>query len=224
MLEGSRLCGKETSSPKPESGERWTPFGRWDRALGSLQSRAASNPGRTEEGASRMRGKTSLVRSFKTETRTTGALLLTLLLITVLIGPGATSHNPHQPANLTWVIYNPETGEVLNLSSNVAPKGTWWPVLTFDLCMLAADGNGSGPYQLTKFFAHGSFGLFTHNCERKGPQYYAKVPVYVCPGKGRDRNQIEECGRVDSFYFTTWGCETTEQSIGSLTSTRTSFR
>ena len=26
MLEGSRLCGKETSSPKPESGERWTPF------------------------------------------------------------------------------------------------------------------------------------------------------------------------------------------------------
>ena len=28
MLEGSRLCGKETSSPKPESGERWTPFGK----------------------------------------------------------------------------------------------------------------------------------------------------------------------------------------------------
>ena len=28
MLEGSRLCGKETSSPKPESGEWWTPFGK----------------------------------------------------------------------------------------------------------------------------------------------------------------------------------------------------
>ena len=28
MLEGSRLCGKETSSPKPESGEQWTPFGK----------------------------------------------------------------------------------------------------------------------------------------------------------------------------------------------------
>ena len=28
MLEGSRLCGKETSSPKPESGQRWTPFGK----------------------------------------------------------------------------------------------------------------------------------------------------------------------------------------------------
>ena len=28
MLEGRRLCGKETSSPKPGSGERWTPFGK----------------------------------------------------------------------------------------------------------------------------------------------------------------------------------------------------
>ena len=28
MLEGSRLCGKEPSSPKPESGEQWTPFGK----------------------------------------------------------------------------------------------------------------------------------------------------------------------------------------------------
>ena len=28
MLEGSRLCGKESSSPEPESGEQWTPFGK----------------------------------------------------------------------------------------------------------------------------------------------------------------------------------------------------
>ena len=28
MLEGSRLCGKETSSPNPESGEWWTPLGK----------------------------------------------------------------------------------------------------------------------------------------------------------------------------------------------------
>ena len=72
-----------------------------------------------------MGGKTSLVKSFKTETHTTGALL-TLLLITVFIGPGATSHNPHQLANLIWVINNPETGEVLNSSSNVARKGTFY--------------------------------------------------------------------------------------------------
>ena len=111
-----------------------------------------------------MGGKTSPVKSFETETHTTGALL-TLLLITVFIGPGAISHNPHQPANLTWVIYNSETGEVFNSSSNMASKGTWWPVLTFDLCVLVADGNGFGSHQLTKFFAHGSFSLFTYNCE-----------------------------------------------------------
>ena len=178
------------------------------RGLGSLQSRATSHPKRTGKGSSRMGGKTSPVKSFETETRTTGALL-TLLLITVFISPGATSHNPHQPANLTWVIYNPETGAVLNSSSNVAPKGTWWPVLTFDLCVLAADGNRVGPHQLTKFFAHGSFSLFTRNCERKGPQYYEQVPVYVCPGGGRDWNQIEKCGGVNSFYCAAWGCETT---------------
>ena len=119
-------------------------------------------PQKNRKGTSRMGGKTSPIKSFETETRTVGGLL-TLLLITVFIGPGATSHNPHQPAHLTWVIYNPETGEVLNSSSNVAPKGTWWPVLTFDLCVLAADGNGFGPHQLTKFFAHGSFSLFTRN-------------------------------------------------------------
>ena len=91
-----------------------------------------------------MGGKTSPDKSFETKTRTTGARL-TLLLVTVFIGPGATSHNPHQPANLTWVIYNPETGEVLNLNSNVAPKGTWWPVLTFDLCVLVAKVVGLVP-------------------------------------------------------------------------------
>ena len=28
MLEGSRLCGQESSSPDSESGEKWTPFGK----------------------------------------------------------------------------------------------------------------------------------------------------------------------------------------------------
>ena len=88
---------------------------------------------------------------------------------------------------------------MLNSSSNVAPKGTGWPVLTFDLCVLVADGNGFGPHQLTKFFAHGSFSLFTRNCERKGPQYYEQVPVYVFPGRRKDQNKIEKCGAVDSF-------------------------
>ena len=52
---------------------------------------------------------------------------------------GIASANPHHLVNMTWIVYNPETGEILNLSSNIAPKGTWWPILNFDLCVLAAD-------------------------------------------------------------------------------------
>ena len=33
--------------------------------------------------------------------------------------------------------------------------------------------------------------------------------MYVCPGGGRDQNQIARCGRADSFYCAAWGCETT---------------
>ena len=96
-----------------------------------------------------MEGESSPVKSFETETRPPGGLLI-LLLMAALIDPGATSHNPHHPVNMTWVIYNPETGGLLNWSSNVAPKGTWWPELPFHLCVLAADINGShGPSQLT---------------------------------------------------------------------------
>ena len=160
-----------------------------------------------------MEGKSSPVKSFETETRLMGGLLI-LLLMAALINPGATSRsfsaqNPHHPANMTWIVYNPETGEVINSSSNVAPKGTWWPILTFDLCILAADGFGHGPHQLHDFFAHGSYGLFTRNCDGEGPYYYEHVPVYVCPGEGRDRSQIEKCGGADSFYCAAWGCETT---------------
>ena len=70
-----------------------------------------------------MEGKFSTVKSFETETRPMGGLLI-LLLMAALIDPGATSHNPHHLVHMTWVVYNPETGELLNSSSNVAPKGT----------------------------------------------------------------------------------------------------
>ena len=110
--------------------------GRRDWTLGSLQSHATSHSGRTGKSVSRMEGKSSPVKSFETETHLTGGLLI-LLLMAALINPGVTSRsfsaqNPHHPANMTWIVYNPETGEVINSSSNVAPKGTWWPILTFD--------------------------------------------------------------------------------------------
>ena len=176
--------------------------GRWDWTLGSLQSRAASHPGRTGKSTSRMEGESSPVKSFETETRPTGGLLI-LLLMAALIDPGVTSHNPHHPVNMTWVVYNPETRGLLNLSSSVAPKGTWWSELTFGLCVLAADINGfHGPSQLSDFIGSPQFetrGLFGWAFQGDTPRT-KPAPVYVCPGGGRDRNQIARCGGVDSFY------------------------
>ena len=40
-LEGSRLCGKGSSSPDSESGEQWTPFGKINRVLGGKKIQGA---------------------------------------------------------------------------------------------------------------------------------------------------------------------------------------
>ena len=113
---------------------------------------------------------------------------------------------------MTWMVYNPETRELLNLSSNIAREGTWWPILIFDLCILAADINGfHGPSQLSDFIGSpqfGTLGLFDWAFQGDTP-CTKPTPIYVCPGGGRDRNQIAKCGGVDSFHCTTWGCETT---------------
>ena len=40
-LEGCRLCGKGSSSPDPESGEQWTPFGKVNLVLGGKKTQGA---------------------------------------------------------------------------------------------------------------------------------------------------------------------------------------
>ena len=44
VLEGSRLCGKESSSPDPESGEQWTPFGKVNLVPGGKRTQGARKP------------------------------------------------------------------------------------------------------------------------------------------------------------------------------------
>ena len=44
MLEGCRLCGKESSSPEPESGEQWTPFGKVNLVPGGKRTQGARKP------------------------------------------------------------------------------------------------------------------------------------------------------------------------------------
>ena len=44
MLEGCRLCGKESSSPEPESGEQWTPFSKVNLVPGGKRTQGAQKP------------------------------------------------------------------------------------------------------------------------------------------------------------------------------------
>ena len=44
MLVGRRLCGKETSSPKPESEERWTSFGKVTLVPGDRETQGVPPP------------------------------------------------------------------------------------------------------------------------------------------------------------------------------------
>ena len=125
--------------------------------------------------------------------------LLTLLLITVFISSGATSHNPHQPANLTWVIYNPETGQVLNLSSNVACKGTWLPVLIFHLCVLAADSNGFDHHQLTKFFATALSVCSPITVSEKAHSSMNRCLSMSAQGEEKIRTKLKNVGQLTLF-------------------------
>ena len=173
-----------------------------------------------------MEGESSPVKSFETETRPPGGLLI-LLLMAALIDPGATSHNPHHPVNMTWVVYNPETGGLLNSSSNVAPKGTWWPELTFDLCVLAADIKGfHGPSQLSDFIGSPQFetlGLFDWAFQGDTPHIEA-APVYVWPGGGRIGTKLQDVGELILLIAPLEDVKLQERSIGSPIPSKTLFR
>ena len=93
---------------------------------------ATSHSGRTGKSSSRMEGESSPVKSFETETRLMGGLLI-LLLMAALIHPGVTSHNPHRPAKITWKLSDGQTHEQLNETSRIHPPNTWWLDLYFDL-------------------------------------------------------------------------------------------
>ena len=173
-----------------------------------------------------MEGESSPVKSFETETRPPGGLLI-LLLMAALIDPGVTSHNPHHPVNMTWVVYNPETGGLLNSSSNVAPKETWWPELTFDICVLAADINSfHGHSQLSDFIGSLQFetlGLFDWAFQGDTP-CTEPTHVCVCPGEEGIGTELQDVGELILFIALLGDVKRQERSIGSPIPSKTSFR
>ena len=71
-----------------------------------------------------MEGDTTSLQPFKDEAHPLTEprqITLILLLVTILLDPGATNGNPHQSARITWKLQNGLTREVLNLR-NTSPE------------------------------------------------------------------------------------------------------
>lgn len=117
--------------------------------------------------------------------------LLTWYLLLHLC-PGNTE-NPHVPWNLTWTLTNPETGQALRLATEVHPLDTWYPQLTFDLCVLAKDS-----WENTERTLQDSYPACRHS------------DWYICPGG----KQTRQCGGPEEFYCAAWGCETSASHWG----------
>ena len=99
-----------------------------------------------------------------------------------------------------------------------------WPVLTPDLCKLAS---GRNPYwglpdkylPLDKAPHRSGFNEHLVGCDTvHWHTSNRETDFHVCPGDHRDRSLNYKCGYRDSFYCTSWGCETTGDAYWSPTS------
>ena len=112
----------------PQGGRNWT--------LDTQQPCTAGHPRRTREGPKRIEAGSASLQSLKIETHQAAGsrrITLTFLMVAVLFDPGTAGPNPHQPARITWMLWNGLTHEVLNLTTGIHPPNTWWPDLYFNL-------------------------------------------------------------------------------------------
>ncbi|XP_039110565.1 MLV-related proviral Env polyprotein-like [Hyaena hyaena] len=121
------------------------------------------------------------------QTFTTLFLILVIPLTVCNAGPNPYPHNPHQPLNLTWVLIDTSTGDIIKQQSKVAPEHTWFPDFTFDLQDLTRNSHG-GP----------------------SSSWLKKAYFYVCPGhKNTDQSWRQKCGGADYYYCASWACVST---------------
>lgn len=148
--------------------------------------------------------------------------MIKILFMLLSIWPDAAA-NPHQPMNLTWMVLSTTTGEVINSTSAIYPKNTWWPDLEFDLCLLAMGSWDIGDWEVRTPGKPGC-GAGINRCNTRPPtnsgpgcsHFIQRAALrdttfYVCPeGRwDRDRATVNNCGGTDKFYCATWGCEST---------------
>nr|XP_045010429.1 MLV-related proviral Env polyprotein-like isoform X1 [Jaculus jaculus]XP_045010431.1 MLV-related proviral Env polyprotein-like isoform X1 [Jaculus jaculus]XP_045010432.1 MLV-related proviral Env polyprotein-like isoform X1 [Jaculus jaculus]XP_045010433.1 MLV-related proviral Env polyprotein-like isoform X1 [Jaculus jaculus]XP_045010434.1 MLV-related proviral Env polyprotein-like isoform X1 [Jaculus jaculus]XP_045010435.1 MLV-related proviral Env polyprotein-like isoform X1 [Jaculus jaculus] len=128
-----------------------------------------------------------VVSPLKCPSRTQAYTLLTLVLFTTCAYCGPLSpSNPHQPVNLTWVITDFSTGDILVQKSKIAPVNTWFPDLQFDLSELLPE---------------------------KSHWSLKHTYFYVCPGRPQagqtDKDWRKQCGEAHELFCRSWSCVST---------------
>nr|XP_036874378.1 MLV-related proviral Env polyprotein-like isoform X1 [Manis javanica]XP_036874380.1 MLV-related proviral Env polyprotein-like isoform X1 [Manis javanica] len=88
--------------------------------------------------------------------------------------------NPHQPWDLTWMLVNGATGEVISTIEHTAPLGTWWPDLFFCLRQI------------------------NHSYRTVPPNLARSHGFYACPETGKGAS----CGAGRDFWCAKWDCVT----------------
>lgn len=148
--------------------------------------------------------------------------MIKILFMLLSIWPDAAA-NSRQPMNLTWMVLSTTTGEVINSTSAIYPKNTWWPDLEFDICLLAVGSWDIGDWEV-RTPGKPECGAGINRCNTRPPtnsgpgcSHFIQqaalrdTTFYVCPvGRwDRDRVTVNNCGGADKFYCATWGCEST---------------
>lgn len=107
--------------------------------------------------------------------------------------------------------------------SKAAPLKTWWPSLDPDVCALAA---GLDTWDIPNIpwrqahlirppdhdYSAAQSQVSYEDSRCSYPQACNRIKTttfYVCPRDGRTHQQARQCGGLESFYCSSWGCETT---------------
>lgn len=110
--------------------------------------------------------------------------MLKIWITTTLTVITVTATNSYAPFNLTWLVIAFSDGSIINSTSKIVPKETWFPDIGFDLLKVMDPGAG------------------------RGPPAMGRVPFYVCPDMQGDRKRAKTCGDAEAYYCASWGCET----------------
>lgn len=114
-----------------------------------------------------------------------------LVILMLLLFPTPQSLNPHVPYLLTWKVGNGQTQEEYNHTTHIAPLGTWFPDLYFNLDKVAdIDGMEGGDWR-----------------KKQRRVSVSRNGFYACPGF-RTGAERQKCGGIESLYCAQWSCVT----------------